>query len=163
MVRRIYEIRQFTSVLDRLWTNILIVGFLQVTIPVQSHSVDRLWQRCVPSPGAQGGQTVCVKPLRPPLHPARRIALPARRNLQDIVTGASDDRVLQPVGASVERRPIQSRAKLRREFLHSTRRPVCYECRMSFTTAAWTRNRLYAPTSLRTDSNLLINIMKDYL
>ena len=40
---------------------------------------------------------------------------------------------------------------------------MCYECRMSFTTAAWTRNRLYAPTSLRTDSNLLINIMKDYL
>jgi hypothetical protein len=30
MLRRIYEIRQFIPVFDRLWTNILIVGFLQV-------------------------------------------------------------------------------------------------------------------------------------
>jgi hypothetical protein len=30
MLRRIYEIRQFSPVLDRHWTNILIVGFLQV-------------------------------------------------------------------------------------------------------------------------------------
>ena len=35
MLRRIYELRQFSSVLDRPWTNILIVGFLQVRTRVQ--------------------------------------------------------------------------------------------------------------------------------
>jgi hypothetical protein len=40
---------------------------------------------------------------------------------------------------------------------------VSYECRMNFTTAAWMRIRLYTPTSLRTDSNLLMNTVKDYL
>src|SRR5258708_16506631 len=40
MLRRIYEIRQFSPVLDRHWTNILIVGFLQVRVRVQSHPID---------------------------------------------------------------------------------------------------------------------------
>src|SRR6266851_470722 len=37
MLRRIYEIRQFSPVLDRPWTNILIVGFLQLRARVQNH------------------------------------------------------------------------------------------------------------------------------
>ena len=41
MPRRINEIRQFSPVLDRHWTNILIVG-LQLPVGVQSHPIDNV-------------------------------------------------------------------------------------------------------------------------
>ena len=49
MLRRIYEIRQFSPVLDRHWTNILIVGFLQVQVRVQSHHIDNVRRTSVTS------------------------------------------------------------------------------------------------------------------
>src|SRR3979490_2128092 len=50
MLRRIYEIRQFSPVLDRHWTNILIVGFLQVQeVRVQSHHIDNVRRKSVTS------------------------------------------------------------------------------------------------------------------
>ena len=49
MLRRIYEIRQFPPVLDRHWTNILIVGFLQVQVRVQSHHIDNVRRTSVTS------------------------------------------------------------------------------------------------------------------
>src|SRR5438270_6869183 len=42
MLWRIYEIRQFPPILDRHWTNILIVGFLQVQVRVQRHHIDNV-------------------------------------------------------------------------------------------------------------------------
>src|ERR1700730_8162591 len=49
MLLRIYEIRQVSPVLDRHWTNILIVGFLQVTTTVQSRPVDNVRRTSVTS------------------------------------------------------------------------------------------------------------------
>src|SRR5260370_12972637 len=49
MLRRLYEIRQFSPVLECHWTNILIVGFLQVRVRVQSHAIDNVRSTSVPS------------------------------------------------------------------------------------------------------------------
>ena len=49
MLRRLYEIRQFSPVLERHWTNILIVGFLRLRVRVQSDAIDDVRRTSVPS------------------------------------------------------------------------------------------------------------------